>query len=553
MQILSLKTKGHPILKDLDLVFSNNNNTPVHTVVIAGENGVGKSTIINLLFDVLSFNFKILKKTNCISVEIVLSKNEINLIRYKDEKLEIFDNSLQDGKLEIIFNSQKKDIKTKVILRFNDLSGRTQNIKDSKSIKSFLTSEEVKIVLGSFFYDSKDHTKKSIIKENPYARRFTQNSKNNSGATLKRLISEYVQEKAREERSKHKGLLGTLNSLGVDTIKNSNEIETINGAISMLSIRLNFNLREINKNNVFINSNNDQMKYNDLSSGEKHLIDLTTFFKYSSSNINGAIVFIDEPENSLHPAWQKSVIPFLQSLLNQNQLFIITHSPFIIHRDTIKNEKIILLKKNKDNIISEGKPSFPNWTKDNLVHQAFKVKLSSQKKPILYTEGRTDELYLKTALKLIGSEKQLDIRWVGKLENNKESFTGSSALRKIKDYASTHQDIFNSEIFLLFDSDENETDIDKGKLHIRKLTFFNDTVFKKGIENILDLNDNLIPLCDFYSSKTELGGYGEKKVIESFNKMSFSKHICNDLQEDAQRIILNRLIKYLEEFVLPDL
>jgi predicted ATP-binding protein involved in virulence len=41
------------------------------------------------------------------------------------------------------------------------------------------------------------------------------------------------------------------------------------------------------------------------------------------------IILIDEPETHLHPAWQRRVLPALQKLFRNAQIFVVTHSPFI--------------------------------------------------------------------------------------------------------------------------------------------------------------------------------------------------------------------------------
>ncbi len=42
------------------------------------------------------------------------------------------------------------------------------------------------------------------------------------------------------------------------------------------------------------------------------------------------ILVIDEPEGHLHPEWQRQVLPAIQSLLPNAQIFVATHSPWII-------------------------------------------------------------------------------------------------------------------------------------------------------------------------------------------------------------------------------
>jgi predicted ATP-binding protein involved in virulence len=43
-----------------------------------------------------------------------------------------------------------------------------------------------------------------------------------------------------------------------------------------------------------------------------------------------AVFFLDEPETYLHPEWQRHVIPMAQNLFPNSQLFVATHSPFVV-------------------------------------------------------------------------------------------------------------------------------------------------------------------------------------------------------------------------------
>lgn len=54
VKIKSIKFKNHPILKNLELDFCDTNGNAVDTVIFAGENGTGKSTILNYLYSLTS-------------------------------------------------------------------------------------------------------------------------------------------------------------------------------------------------------------------------------------------------------------------------------------------------------------------------------------------------------------------------------------------------------------------------------------------------------------------------------------------------------------------
>lgn len=62
-----------------------------------------------------------------------------------------------------------------------------------------------------------------------------------------------------------------------------------------------------------------------LSAGEKQMLSFLCYNTFSKNKV----IFIDEPELSLHPDWQRLLISTLLKQGNNNQFFIATHSPFI--------------------------------------------------------------------------------------------------------------------------------------------------------------------------------------------------------------------------------
>lgn len=77
-----------------------------------------------------------------------------------------------------------------------------------------------------------------------------------------------------------------------------------------------------------------------LSAGEKQMLSFLCYNTFSKNKV----IFIDEPELSLHPDWQRILIPTLLQQGNNNQFFIATHSPFIY---TKYADKEIMLSEDK--------------------------------------------------------------------------------------------------------------------------------------------------------------------------------------------------------------
>jgi len=91
----------------------------------------------------------------------------------------------------------------------------------------------------------------------------------------------------------------------------------------------NKKLDEDNNQISFISTTNDKkIDIYSLSSGEKQmLLILLTFLLQENKS---SIVFLDEPEISLHFDWQKKLIKMIRTLNPNAQLIIATHSPAMI-------------------------------------------------------------------------------------------------------------------------------------------------------------------------------------------------------------------------------
>jgi ABC-type lipoprotein export system ATPase subunit len=91
----------------------------------------------------------------------------------------------------------------------------------------------------------------------------------------------------------------------------------------------------VTKENGFeISFRNRKVPLDKLSSGEQH--QLVLFFELLFELRENALILIDEPELSLHVAWQKKFISDLQRIiaLNQFDVILATHSPQLISRWT---------------------------------------------------------------------------------------------------------------------------------------------------------------------------------------------------------------------------
>ena len=81
---------------------------------------------------------------------------------------------------------------------------------------------------------------------------------------------------------------------------------------------------------ITISKATDWLNLNDASSGELAL--LTTMAHISSYISHNAFILIDEPENSLHPRWQREYVNHLYNMFYQFEpkIILATHSPIVV-------------------------------------------------------------------------------------------------------------------------------------------------------------------------------------------------------------------------------
>jgi ABC-type cobalamin/Fe3+-siderophores transport system ATPase subunit len=81
---------------------------------------------------------------------------------------------------------------------------------------------------------------------------------------------------------------------------------------------------------VFSHPERGQQSFSALSSGEQTLIGTFLFIRSHISDVD--MILIDEPENSLHPKWQRKYLEFIHMALGYHEasIYLATHSPVLV-------------------------------------------------------------------------------------------------------------------------------------------------------------------------------------------------------------------------------
>lgn len=125
----------------------------------------------------------------------------------------------------------------------------------------------------------------------------------------------------------HKDEKQTLEEIQRDIESMENQRELLLKPYSTLSdlITTIFQYKGINLSNLTLGEVNNAISSDKLSAGEKQMLSFICYNAFTKNNT----IFIDEPELSLHPDWQRTLVPTLLNQGSNNQFFMATHSPFI--------------------------------------------------------------------------------------------------------------------------------------------------------------------------------------------------------------------------------
>jgi predicted ATP-binding protein involved in virulence len=117
------------------------------------------------------------------------------------------------------------------------------------------------------------------------------------------------------------------------------------------------------------------------------------------------ILFLDEIEVHLHPSWQRKVLPVVQKLFKNAQIFITTHSPFIVN--SIDGAYIYELKLDAEGKCMADKPTISSTSKpiDEVLNEVYDIEPQQ-----MYGEPRRIEIedFQKSVEKAYKKEPDFD-------------------------------------------------------------------------------------------------------------------------------------------------
>ena len=94
---------------------------------------------------------------------------------------------------------------------------------------------------------------------------------------------------------------------------------------------------------------------------------------------DNTLVLVDEPENGLHPEWQRNYLPLLvDAIANHKRCHVVlaTHAPLIVSSMPLKNADLVKLKRTKDGISASLEEPTSGWDAGTLLEEIFDLPAS---------------------------------------------------------------------------------------------------------------------------------------------------------------------------------
>lgn len=331
MKLRKVKWQNHPVLGNLEIDFLRSDGTPYDNIILVGENGAGKTSVLTTIstflnigdFDCFEYfefetdgityralhreegqgNSTFFRLQDCSTGAI----SRINRDRHNSIQ-NIFNNTQDPRSYGCVLSKARADYQTDKI---------TQTTTKSLDAEAHSIDSEDKFTsLKQLFVDVKsqdDHLFRALNKN--------------------RSQSEMITEKEFEQRqSKLYRFVKAFDEFFSDAHLYFHDVEDNNDHKEIL-------FKKFDKD----------VPIDNLSTGEKQIVFRGIYLLRNLAKLNGGTIFVDEPEISMHPLWQKKILAYYQGLFTNvqhqqvAQMFFASHSNYVLESALAKHDENLVI------------------------------------------------------------------------------------------------------------------------------------------------------------------------------------------------------------------
>ncbi|RKZ44820.1 MAG: hypothetical protein DRR00_27520 [Candidatus Parabeggiatoa sp. nov. 3] len=370
MKIRKIHLKNYKMFNDVTLDFTDSHGKTLDTIVIAGINGSGKTTLLQLLQKLFS------EGLNMFKVQTLLHKyeEEENALLCDEVELELDISAEEKSRLLSLahkFSSKVNKLVGNQPKKINPVFKRIETLLSKKGRYIKLLYQLEKKEKGQYRIHRNDFELFGILPERELESIFKVLSFSAVHSHLKKptstnAITDIFNDKSSRSEMESDGIV-----FPIDIFSHQKTVEThiirlvqekviANRELTAKEVieqtigDINQLLKGISLKTVLVDINSEQPIFksfcgplilsNELSGGEKQLYYKAILFdKLRPQN---SLIWVDEPETSLHPTWQQEILKLYNNILERNnQVILVTHSPHIIA--SIQPDNLFILSMNE--------------------------------------------------------------------------------------------------------------------------------------------------------------------------------------------------------------
>ncbi len=339
IKIKYIKFYDHPIFKNQQFDFTYSDGKSANNIIFAGENGVGKTKMLEELKYICSNEYY------C-SITIYDRKKFEVLIDVTDEEYYVYgqeEKKINEAKL--IFSVDPYGGESRAVRFIYD--GNEEIMAEKKGTNVEVLTLLMKCMYSGVDINYKPQTDVNGVTNKTLDNDFYENTMDIAQETIQLLVDIAAQDNA-----------------DLDSWVNENECKVLpkemyrvrlrrftNAFNSMFGDNLKYKRIDKNTNPIFEKAGRE-VSITNLSSGEKQIVFRGVNLLRNKNSLSGMPVLIDEPELSMHPKWEEKIFNYYNNLFVANdiqtsQLFMATHSEHILE-NVLKREDSIVIRINND-------------------------------------------------------------------------------------------------------------------------------------------------------------------------------------------------------------